>query len=62
MSGPTNGKTVTQMIIQRLDRIEDKVDELIKGQVALKVKVAIYGGAAGFVVAALTTLVIRLAS
>lgn len=59
---PSNGNTVTQMIVQRLDRIEDKVDQLMQGQVALKVKMAYIGGAAGLLVSGIVTVVARLVS
>jgi len=59
---PSNGNTVTQLIVQRLDRIEDKVDQLMQGQVALKVKMAYIGGAAGLLVSGIVTVVARLVS
>jgi hypothetical protein len=59
---PSNGNTVTQMIVKRLDRIEDKVDQLMQGQIALKVKMAYIGGAAGLIVSGTVTPVARLLS
>jgi hypothetical protein len=42
-----------------LKEINSKVDELRSGVLILKVKAGVYGGIAGFVITALTTLIIK---
>ena len=54
---PTNG--LTEMIVARLDRIEDKLDALIKDVVVLKVKAGFYGGAVALVVSALVAVLAK---
>lgn len=52
--------TVQGLILERLDKIENKLDEMIPVLEGLKVKAAIAGGMAGIVATGLVTMALAM--